>query len=48
MQLGTSKDQEEQKFKGTYQVLIYSDDNLLVNNIHTIKKNTASQVRRSI
>jgi len=32
---------EEPKFNGTYQLLVYSDDNFLVNNIYTTKKNKA-------
>jgi len=33
---------EELKFNGTYQLLVYSDDNFLVNNIHTTKKSKAA------
>jgi len=30
------------KFNGTYQLLVYSDDNFLFNNIRTTKKNKAA------
>ena len=33
---------EELKFNGTYQLLVYSDDNFLFNNVHITKKNIAA------